>query len=80
MSIVTVISNTQTIFPAGITFYGGALATISLIVSIILALLVSDSKYWNKWSAGTLDICTYSLLLTFAATVIFKIILLQYTD
>ncbi|MCX9011266.1 MAG: hypothetical protein OIN66_09100 [Candidatus Methanoperedens sp.] len=74
MSTIAIISNIQ--MPAGVISSGGALATVSLIISALIALLVSESKYWNKCTCSTLDICTSPLLLTFAAIVAFKIMLL----
>lgn len=52
---------------------GGEFMTVFLIVSLVLALLLIDTKYWNKLSSTTLGMCSDSLLLTFIAIVIFKI-------
>ncbi len=76
MGIVAAISNTQISFPIEVISQGGAAATISLIVSLSLALLISDSKYWNKWASTTLEACSNPLLITFAAIVAFKIMLI----
>lgn len=76
MGIIAAISNTQTSFPLEVIAQGGAFATISLIVSLSIALLLSDSKYWNKWASSSLDACSTPLLLTFAAIVAFKIMLI----
>jgi hypothetical protein len=73
MGIVATISNTQTSFPAEIISQSGELATISLIISLSIVLLISDSRYWNKWASSTLDICSNPLLVTFAAIMVFKI-------
>lgn len=76
MGIVAAISNTQTLFPLDVLSQSGAFATISLIVSLSIALLISDSSYWNKLSSSTLDACSNPLLITFAAIVVFKIMLI----
>jgi hypothetical protein len=76
MSMVAAISNIQTSVPVDIITQGGAIATVSLIFSLSIALLISDSKYWDKWASSTLDTCSGPLLVTFAAIVIFKIILI----
>lgn len=76
MSMVAAISNVQIPFTVDVITQGGTIAAVSLIVSLSIALLVSDSKYWNKWASSTLNICTSSLLITFAAIVLLKIIML----
>ena len=76
MSMLAAISNAQISVPADILTQGGAIATVSLIVSLSIALLLSDSKYWNKWASSTLDTCSNPLLITFAVIVVFKIILI----
>ena len=76
MSMVAAISNVQIPFTVDVITQGGTIAAVSLIVSLSIALLVSDSKYWNKWASSTLNICTISLLITFAAIVFLKIIML----
>lgn len=74
MGIIAVISDIQT--PAEVVSSGGALATASLIISSLTALLVSGSKYRSCWACSTLDICTSPLLLTFAAIVAFRMMLI----
>jgi len=76
MSMVAALSNAQISVPVDILNQGGAIATVSLIVSLSIALLISDSKYWNKWAQSTLDTSSTPLLITFAAIVLFKIILI----
>ena len=76
MSIVAIISNTQTSFPVELISQGGALATVSLILSLSVALLIADTKYWNKWVSGNLDLSSNTLLVLFAAIVAFKIIVI----
>jgi hypothetical protein len=49
------------------------LVTISLVVSLAIALLTSDSRYWNRWSSSTLQTCAYPLLITFAGILVYKI-------
>lgn len=53
----------------------GEFVTIFLIISLIAALLLSNSKYWNRLTSESFDICRYSLFLTFMTIVIFKIIM-----
>ncbi|MFU8767137.1 MAG: hypothetical protein ACNA7I_05680 [Candidatus Methanoperedens sp.] len=74
MSIVTAISNVNTPLPIEIISQGGVIAAVSLVISLSIGLLVSDSRYWNSWTSSTLNICTISLLITFAATVFLKVI------
>lgn len=76
MSIVAAISNVQNIFPVDAMTQGGIIATISLVVSLSIALLVSDSRFWNQWASSTLTICTSSFLITFAAIVVLKIMMI----
>ena len=76
MSIVAAISNVQTSFPIDVISQGGVLAAVSLVVSLGIGLLISDSKYWNSWASSTLNICTISLLITFAAIVFLKVIMI----
>ncbi len=76
MGIIAVISNTQTSFPVEIISQGGTLSTISLIVTLSIAFLISDSKYSNEWTSDMLRACTNPFLITFAAIVAFKIFLI----
>lgn len=76
MSMVAAISNIQIPFTVDVITQGGTIAAVSLVVSLSIALLVSDSKYWNKWASSTLSICIIPLLITFAAIVLLKIMLI----
>ncbi|MCE8426170.1 MAG: hypothetical protein J5U17_10390 [Candidatus Methanoperedens sp.] len=73
MSIVAIISNTQKLIPDEMISQGGALATVSLILSLCIALLISDTKYCNKWVSNNLDFSSNTLLVLFAAIVASKI-------
>jgi hypothetical protein len=73
MSIVAAISSVQTPSTGEMVLLGGALATTSLIISLITAIMISDSKYWDKWARSTIDASSASLLITFAVIVVFKI-------
>ncbi len=73
MSIVAAISSVQTHSSAEMVFLGGALATASLVISLLIAIIISDSKYWDKWARSTIDASSASLLITFAVIVVFKI-------
>ena len=76
MGIVAAISNVQTSLPTEAVPQIELLVTISLVVSFSIALLISDSKYWNKLASSTLDACSYPLLITFAAIVVYKVMLI----
>ncbi len=76
MSIVAAISTTQTSFPVEVISQGGIFTTISLIVTLSIAFLVSDSKYWTEWISDTLGACTTPFLITFAAIIAYKIMLI----
>ncbi len=75
MSMVAVL-NTQTSQPFEIISQGGAQATVLLILSLTIALLIFDSRYWSKWASSSLDAVSNTLLVTFAAIVAFKIMLI----
>ncbi len=76
MTIIAAISNTQTSFPFEIISQCGAFATVSLIVSLIIAVLISESKYFNAVASSTLDTCSNPLVVTFVAIIAFKIMLI----
>ena len=76
MGIVAAATNIQTAFPAEVIQNSGALVVISLIFSIFIELLVSDSRYWDAWSKSTLDATIMPLLMTFAAIIMYRIILI----
>lgn len=76
MSIIAAISNVQNSFPIEIISQGGVMATVSLVVSLSIGLLISDSRYWNSWASSTLNICTISLLITVTAILLLKIIMI----
>lgn len=76
MGMIAALSTTQFFYPMEIITQGGAIATVSLIISLSIAFFISDSKYWNEWSSSTLDTCSKSLLITFAAIVTFKVLLI----
>ncbi len=76
MGIIAAVSNTQTSFSFEVISQGGAFATVSLIASLSIALLISDSRYWDEWASSTLGACSNPLLLTFAAIVVFKVMLI----
>jgi hypothetical protein len=76
MSVLAAISNVQIPLPIEIISQGGVIATVSLVISLSIGLLISDSRYWNSWASSTLNICTISLLITFAAIVFLKIVMI----
>ncbi len=75
MLTVTAITNVQNTFPVEQVVTGGMLATISLIISLSMAEVLVESKWWNRWASNTLDLCNTPLLVVFAAIVLFKILL-----
>lgn len=74
--VAAAVSNVQTPYPMEVISQGGEIAIISLTISLSIALLISDSKYWNRWASSSLDASSIALLLTFVIIVIFKIILI----
>lgn len=68
-----IISNVMGSFPAEVISESGNLAMVSLFISLSIYLLVSDSKYWNKWASSTLDMCISSIFITAAIIMILKI-------
>ncbi|MFZ3382922.1 MAG: hypothetical protein WA144_03255, partial [Candidatus Methanoperedens sp.] len=72
--IIIAVSNIKTSFPLDVNLE--ALAVVSLIVSVFIALLVLDSRYWNRWASSTLDAITIPMLIGFAGIVVYKITLI----
>lgn len=70
MSIIATLKET------GISM-SGELTTIFLIIFLIIAFLLIDTKYWIKINFTTIDICSSPLLLTFIAVAIFNILSYQ---
>ncbi len=68
MTIITNYYSPETIYTAG------EIVSIFLIVILIITLLISDTKYWNKQIADTFDVFSTPLLLVFIAIIIFKMI------
>jgi ribosomal protein L40E len=50
----------------------GDLATIFLIILLSISLLLSGTKYWNKYVSDTIGTCSNPMLLTFVSMVIYK--------
>ena len=76
MGLVAVISITQNLYAPEVMFWAGALSIVSLIITISIELLISESRYRDSWTSSTLEACSLPLLLTFAAIVVSKIILI----
>lgn len=76
MAIVAAISNVQISFPSEAVSQVQGLVILSLVISLAIRLLISDSKYFNSWASSTLDACSNPLLLTFAGIVAYKIMLI----
>ena len=74
MLTVTTLVNAQNISSVEQVVIGGMLATISLIISLSMAEVLVESKWWNKWASNTLEICNTPLLVVFAAIVALKVL------
>ncbi|HDN65165.1 MAG TPA: hypothetical protein ENF23_02540 [Methanosarcinales archaeon] len=74
MLTVTTLVNAQNTSSVEQVVIGGMLATISLIISLSMAEVLVESKWWNKWASNTLEICNTPLLVVFAAIVAFKVL------
>lgn len=60
--------------PLEVIDIGGKFTTVSLIISMVITLLLSETKYWNKYISDTLDMNSHTLLSVFIVMVISKII------
>ena len=56
-----------------VIYISGKVVTICLIISITIALLLSGTRYWNKYASDTLDMSSNSLLSIFIVIVLYKI-------
>ncbi len=73
---MTIITNIQNDYYSPETIYiGGELVSIFLIIILIVAFLIADTKYWNRRIADSLSIYSNPLLLVFIAILIFKVII-----
>ncbi len=61
--------------PSEVIYIGGEFVTIYLIISIIITLVSSDTKYWNSYGSDTLDMSSNSLLPVFVLIVIQKMVM-----
>ena len=75
MLTVITLTNVHQIISAEQIALCGMLATISLIMSLSMAEIFIESKWWNRWAASTLDMHNAPLLLVFSAIVAFKILI-----
>jgi len=75
--MLTVISltNVQHIISAEQIALCGMFVAISMIMSMSMAEILSESKLWNGWAASTHDLHDAPLLLVFSAIVVYKILL-----
>ncbi len=60
--------------PLEVIDISGKFTTVCLIVSMVITLLLSDTKYWNKYISDTLDMNSHTLLSAFIVMAISKII------
>lgn len=67
---MTIISNIQ--FSSEMIYDGGKLMTVFLIISLIAALLLTDTKYMDRLK---FDIWSNSLILIFIVIVIYRVML-----
>lgn len=56
-------------------YISGELTTICLIISIIITLLLPETRYWNKYNSDILDMVSNSLLSVFITIAISRIII-----
>ena len=70
---MSIISNS--VYSPEIINVGGEFMVIFLIITLIISLLLVDTKYWNRC---IFDLSSNPLLLTFIAIVIFKIMIIIY--
>ena len=57
-----------------VTYISGKITTMCLIISITITLLLSETKYWNKYASDTIDMSSSSLLSVFIVITAYKII------
>lgn len=76
--MLTVISltNVQHIISTEQIALCGMLVAISMILSMSIAEILSESNLWNGWAASTHDMHDAPLLLVFVAIVVYKILLI----
>lgn len=75
MGIIALTSVAQNPLTMDSIFQAGELATISLILTLTISLLIIDTEYEKNFATSSIDACTYSFLITFIAIFIFRIIL-----
>lgn len=71
---IGIIPDIQTI-PSEVTYVIGEFVSIFLIAILSISLLVSDTKYWDKYISNIVNIYSVPLLLTFVTIVIHKIMI-----
>lgn len=64
--------------PVELLSIGGELSTLFLIISLLISVFLSDTKYWNKYNSNTLDICSDTLLIVFMTIVTSKFVTIIY--
>ncbi|MCD6145988.1 hypothetical protein CW696_08745 [ANME-2 cluster archaeon] len=74
LTVITFVNGQHIISIEQITS-GGMLATISLIISLSMAEILVESKWWNSWASSTLNMHSATLLLVFSLIVAFKILM-----
>ncbi len=75
--IITVLQYKMSPIPisSDIIYISGELTTICLIISIIITLLLPETKYWNRYNSDILDMVSNSLLSVFITIAISRIII-----
>lgn len=75
--IITVLRYKMSPIPisSDIIYISGELTTICLIISIIITLLLPETRYWNKYNSDILDMVSNSLLSVFITIAISRIII-----
>ena len=73
----TIITNIENGYYSPENIYiGGELVSIFLIILLIIAFLISETKYWNMQTEYSLETYSNPLLLVFIAIVAYKILVI----
>lgn len=70
--MITIIADMS--YSSGIKFSAEKFSAICLIILISISLLISNTKYRNKYNSNTINMSIFPMILTFIAIVIFEIL------
>lgn len=76
--LMSIIANVQNLSPKIISI-GGEYISIFLIISLSISFLMSETKYWSKYTSNFLNTYSNPLLLIFVAIIIYKIFIIVYS-